>query len=181
MQQAYSKLMRKNGPILIVGAALLCLLLIRNAPAIQFFKPNRGARLIVYLKAKEHFSSWNHVVVTVMLSNQTQGTLLINSRMRTNRYPLDGELSFIVLGPHEKEFKLQKAVTPRDLLDGELSTLRIGETTEQAVDLTELYGVSKHGTYRVQVLYYNRFDLEKNGLKTWRGVIASEPVEFTLQ
>lgn len=181
MKQSFAKLMRKNSFILMVGAALLCLLALQAMSDIQFYKPNRGARLIVYLKAKDHYSAWSPVIVTVMLSNQTNSPLLINSRMRTNRYPLDGELSFIIKGPNDKEFKLQKGVTPRDLLDGELSTLTVGETTEQAVDLTALYGVSKRGHYRIQVLYYNRFDLEKDGMKTWRGVIASEPVEITLQ
>src|SRR5580765_1472152 len=114
MWQSLIKLMRNKGPIWIIGIAVLCSLAIQSAPAIQFYKPNRGARLIVYLKAKEKYSAWNHVVVTVMLSNQTTSTLLINNRMRPNRYPLDGELSFIIQGPKREEIKLQKAVSPRD-------------------------------------------------------------------
>ena len=51
---------------------------------------------------------------------------------------------------------------------------------EQTADLTDMYGLRKRGSYKVQVVYYNRVDREKNGLKTWRGSVASEPTEITL-
>src|SRR5690349_16818756 len=73
---------RKKALILMVLSSLLCLFNLGTAKALQFYKANRGARLIVYLKAKNHYSSWSHVIVTVMLSNQTNNVLLINNRMR---------------------------------------------------------------------------------------------------
>ena len=41
---------------------------------------------------------------------------------------------------------------------------------------------SKSGTYKIQVLYYNRSDLDmsKGGRRTWCGSIASEPIEITI-
>jgi len=172
---------RKKASILWAAVLVVGLGWVSSYAALQFYQPNRGARLIVYLKAKAKYSAWSHVVVTVMLSNQTTGKLLINNRLRTNRYPLDGELSFIIRGPDGQECAFKKAVSPREILDSEIITLGVGETTEQSVDLTDVYGMSQRGTYRIQVLYYNRTDLDKDGLSLWRGVIASEPVEITLQ
>jgi len=67
---------------------------------------------------------------------------------------------------------------PTALSEADVSFLGPGETTEQEVDLTDLYGVKKHGKYKVQALYYNNTDLVKNKKHTWRGVIASELSEI---
>jgi len=100
--------------------------------------------------------------------------------MLFNHYPLNGELDFVIEDAHKRKYPLRKAIVPRELRDSDLTVLRSGQTMEQVANLTDLYGLSKRGTYRVQVIYYNRADLEKNGLKTWRGAIASEPTQITL-
>jgi hypothetical protein len=150
--------------------------------AMQFYKPNREAHLFVSLKSKARYSARQPVIVTVMISNQSTEPVLINSRMLFNKYPANGEISFNIEGPGSKEFPLLKVVSlPPDVRGDELTVLNAGETMEREADLTDMYGIHKKGTYKVQVIYYNKVDLKKNKLKTWRGSIASEPVEFSLR
>src|SRR5687768_324658 len=153
------KMMRKTGLICSI-AAFFFLALIAGVSAVQFYQPNRSARLVVTLKAKERYRS-KPVVVTVMLTNQALDPLLINSRMLFNKYPLPGEISFQIHGPDNKEYPLVKAIAPFDLRDTDLTVLPPGQTMEQIADLTDLYGVRKRGKYRIQAIYYNSIDLEK--------------------
>jgi len=167
--------------VFFTAPVLLCTALITALAGAQFYKPNREARLAVTLKNKERYIARQPVWVTVMLSNQGREPVLVNSRMLFNQYPLKGEVSFTIEGPKRQTYLLRKMVIPQELRDSDLAVLRAGETRERAVDLSELYDVRKRGKYKVQVLYYNSVDLEKEGLKTWRGSIASEPAEIILQ
>ena len=159
----------------------LCGFLITGAlaavSAVQFYQANRSARLAVTIKAKDRYAT-KPVVVTVMVSNQTMEPLLVNGRMLINQYPLPGELALQIQGPGHAEYKLLKAVVPPDIRESDLVKLPPGQTIEQLADLTDLYGVQKHGKYRIQAIYYNGADIEKDGLPTWRGTIASEPIEI---
>src|SRR5689334_10275429 len=89
-----------------IPAVLLGLL--APLPAVQFYRPNREAHLVVVLKSKAHYSASQPVVVTVMLSNQSTDPLLINSRMLFNKYPANGEISFNIEGPGGKDYPLAK-------------------------------------------------------------------------
>jgi hypothetical protein len=153
--------------------------LIIAGAAVQFYQPNRAARLVVSLKSKARYDK-RPVVVTVMLSNQSQEPLLINKRMRFNHYPLDGEIAFVIEGPGGKPFPLLKVVSPREVNDVDLEVLKVGETMEQMADLTDMYGIRKSGKYKVQAIYYNQLDRERAGLHTWRGSLASDKTEFIL-
>jgi hypothetical protein len=152
----------------------------RSGAKVQFYKPNTAARLVVALKNKAKYRELP-VTVTVLVSNQGLEPILVNSRMLFNQYPLEGELSFIIKGPDDKALSLTKAIAPHPLGPEDLTVMGVGDTIERVADLTDMYGMQKHGKYRVQVIYYNRADLSKKKLKTWRGAIASEPTEITLQ
>ena len=102
--------------------------------------------------------------------------VLINGRMLFNNYPADGEISFAIEGPHDKAYPLLKIISsPHDVKEADLTVLKVGDTLEREADLTDMYGLHKKGTYKVQVIYYNKIDLEKDSLMTWRGSLASEP------
>jgi hypothetical protein len=165
----------------ILICALVSTLFAAAFAATQFYKPNREARLVVSLKNKAVYSAGDPILVTVMLSNQSQEPLLINARMLFNRYPLPGEVSFNIQGPREQNYPLLKAIAPQDIRNEDLAILTTGETMERQVDLNEFYGVRKRGKYKVQVVYYNSVDLEKDSLKTWRGSLASDPTEIELR
>jgi hypothetical protein len=170
----------KKRVVFTASFALLVSLWALTCAATQFYQANRSARLVVSLKARAHYSS-KPVIVTVMLSNQSQEPLLINNRMLFNQYPRAGEIAFQIEGPHKAPYPLTKAVMPRDILDTDLTVLPPGQTMEQSADLTDMYALHKRGPYKVQVIYYNNIALEKDGLSTWRGTIASEPVELVLE
>jgi hypothetical protein len=171
--------LRKKRVVFTASFALLCAFFAAALAATQFYQPNRSARLVVALKARDHYRT-KPVTVTVMLSNQSQGPLLINNRMLFNQYPHPGELSFQIEGPKHTPYPLVKAVMPHDIKDSDLTVLPSGQTMEQIADLTDMYALYKRGNYKVQVIYYNSIALEKDGLSTWRGTIASEPTELTL-
>ncbi len=147
----------------------------------QFYKPNREARLVVSLKNKAAYKAGEAVIVTVMLSNQSQVPILINGRMLFNRYPNPGEISFNIEGPKKQTYPLLKIISPQEITPTDLIVLQPGETLEREVDLSLMYGVRYRGRYRIQVLYYNSIDLEKDKLRTWRGSLASDPTDIYLR
>jgi hypothetical protein len=148
---------------------------------VGFYKPNRADDLVVLLKNKVRYSGWHSVRVTVLVSNQGLDPVLINGRMLFNRYPEPGEVSFVIEGPHGQYLPLKRVITPRAVSDEELAVLRPGESFEREVDLTDMYGVNKKGPYKIQAIYYNGVDLQKDGMATWRGAIASEPAQIVIE
>jgi hypothetical protein len=150
------------------------------AATVQFYQPNPAARLSIALKSKVRYSR-TPVVVTVMVSNQGMEPLLINNRMLFSRYPLPGEIAFNIEGPGRKAYPLVRGVQAREIAETDLVLLGVGETIEREADLTDMYGVGKRGPYRIQVIYYSDADRQKNGLKSWRGAIASEASRFEIE
>lgn len=168
----------KRQSVLILG---LIGMVASGYAASPFYKPNREAHLVVSLKSKSTYTAGDPIPVTVMLSNQSQDPILINARLLFNRYPQPGEISFTIEGPKKQIYPLLKIVTPQDVSGTDLLILQPGQTMERQVDLSLMYGVRHKGSYRVQTIYYNAVDLEKDQLRTWRGSLASEPTTFLVQ
>jgi hypothetical protein len=152
-----------------------------NHLPVGFYKPNRANNLVVLLKSRYRYSGWHPIRVTVMVENQGMEPVLINGRMQFNQYPKPGEVSFIIEGPHGDYMPIRKAIDPGSLADDDIAVLRPGESVEREVDLRDMYGIRHSGPYRIQAIYYNGAYDERDGLTMWRGAIASEPTQITVQ
>jgi len=140
----------------------------------------RRIPLEVLLKASERYSAGGPVNVTVVLTNLFDAPLLMNSRMLVNHPLLKGEISFQIIDSNGKKIDIQRLITPLSIRDQDFVTLDRGESMQRAVDLSDLFGLTQKGLYKVQAAYHN--DADRVGAqRAWRGVVWSEPIELRLE
>jgi hypothetical protein len=134
----------------------------------------------VFLKAAEEFKVGDPVEVTVIVTNLFDPTLLMNRRMLVNHPRLQGEIAFRIQGPDGKPCEIKRLITPLAMRDEDFVQLRRGQSIQRTVDLADLFGLRDSGTYNVRVSYRNEVDQTMEGLRAWKGIAWSDPVELRL-
>jgi hypothetical protein len=140
----------------------------------------RRIPLEVQLKSADRYPAGGPVEVTIIVTNLFDAPLVMNSRMLVNHPLLQGEISFRIIGPNGKKIEIQRFITPLTLRDQDFVTLARGQSMQRAVDLADLYGVSRKGVYKLQVFYHNEVDHAGESQHAWKGMVWSEPVEVRL-
>jgi len=140
----------------------------------------RRIPLEVLLKASGHYRAGGPVEVTIIVTNLFDAPLLMNSRMMVNHPLLKGEVSFRIIGPDGGKVEIQRLITPLSLKEDDFEALARGQSMQRAVDLSDLFGVTRKGIYKVQVSYHNEIDHAAGDQRAWKGVVWSEPVEVQL-
>jgi hypothetical protein len=140
----------------------------------------RQIPLDVALKGAEHFPSGHPVVMTILVTNLFDSPLIMNSRMLVNHPLLSGEVSFRIIGPDGRKVEIQRLITPLSLRDDDFVLLARGQSIQRSVDLSDLYGISQKGVYKIQVSYHNDIDHPVDGRRAWKGEIWSDPIEIRL-
>ncbi len=141
----------------------------------------RKIPLDVYLKTSNHYQAGDSVEVTVTVTNLFRKPLLMNSRMLVNHPLLQGELHFDIKDESGNPVNLETPVTPLTVKDEDLVILDKGESIQRTVDLADLFGMSRKGSYVIQACYHNEMDGMTEGERTWKGRVWSEPVHIELQ
>jgi hypothetical protein len=141
----------------------------------------RRIPLEVLLKVANRYPVGGPVAVTVIITNLFDAPLLMNSRMLVNHPRLQGELSFSIMGPGGKKLEIQRLITPLSIRDEDYTKLAKGQSMQRTVDLTDLYGVTQKGVYKLQVSYHNEVDQTLDGRRAWKGIVWSDPSEITLE
>jgi hypothetical protein len=141
----------------------------------------RRIPLEVLIQASNHYPATDPVQVTVIVTNLFDMPLMMNSRMLVNHPLLQGELAFRILGPQGKKIEIQRLITPLSVRDQDFVILNRGESMQRSVDLSDLYGFSEKGTYKVWACYHNEVDHVDASRRAWKGAVWSEPVEVQLQ
>lgn len=141
----------------------------------------RQIPLEVLLKASDGYPVGGAVDVTVIVTNLFDPPLLMNRRMLVNHPRLQGEIAFRIVGPGGQKHEIKRLITPLALRDEGFVMLPRGQSIQRTVDLEDLYGLTAKGIYKVQVSYHNEVDYPAFGLRAWKGIVWSEPVEIRLE
>jgi len=141
----------------------------------------RRIPLEVQLKVANHYKAGRPIEVTILVTNLFEATLMMNSRMLVNHPLLQGEVSFRIRGPDGKKIEIQRLITPLSLRDEDFVLLDRGQSIQRSVDLSDLYGITRKGVYRVQVSYHNEIDNASGHQHAWKGVVLSDPVEIHIE
>ena len=131
------------------------------------------------IQASDSYVASGPVNVTVIITNLFDKPLVMNSRMLDNHPLLQGELSFRIEDSGGKKVEIQRLITPLSVRDQDFVTLNRGESMQRSVDLADLFGMSRKGTYKIQVSYHNEVD-HVGTRRAWKGLVWSEPVEIRL-
>jgi hypothetical protein len=140
----------------------------------------RRIPLDVMLKTSDHYSAGGPVVMTILITNLFDAPLLMNSRMLVNHLLLQGEISFRITGPDGRKVEIKRLITPLSLRENDFVTLTRGQSFQRTVDLSDLYGISQKGIYKVQVSYHNEIDHTVGSQRVWKGIVWSDPIEIQL-
>jgi hypothetical protein len=141
----------------------------------------RRIPLEVMLRASDRYPTGGPVDVTIVVTNLFDAPLIMNSRMLVNHPLLQGEISFRIIAPNGKVVNIRRLITPLSLRDQDFVTLSRGESMQREVDLTDLYGITQRGIYKIQACYHNEIDHVGEGRHSWKGAVWSEPTEIRLQ
>ena len=117
----------------------------------------------------------------MIVTNLFDRPLLLNRRLLVNHPKLPGELAFRISGQDGSRYQIRRLVTPMKLTDDDFVLLPKGQSIQRTMDLTDLYGLEKKGTYKLQAYYYNNVDHSAGTRRAWKGLAASEPTEITLR
>ncbi len=140
----------------------------------------RKIPLEVYLKASSRLKAGEPVEVTIILTNLFPAQLLLNSRMLVNHPRLQGEVAFRITNGDDKPLLIQTLVTPLTMREEDFVLLAKGESIQRTVDLSDIYGMSHKGTYKVQAIYHNEIDFVSGKRRSWKGRVWSDPIEIEL-
>ena len=140
----------------------------------------RRIPLEIMLKSVDHFSAADPVVMTIMVTNLFDAPLVMNSRMLVNHTLLQGEISFRIVGPDGRKVEIQRLITPLSLRDDDFVLLDRGQSIQRAVNLSDLFGMTQKGIYKIQVSYHNEIDRVVGTRRAWKGIVWSDPVEILL-
>lgn len=140
----------------------------------------RRIPLEVQLKTAPTYPSSGPIEVTIIITNLFDAPLVMNSRMLVNHPRLQGEISFRILGPGGKKIEITRLITPLTIRDSDFVTLERGQSFQRAVDLADLFNITRKGAYKVQVSYHNDVDRVVGSQHAWKGVLWSDPIEFRL-
>ncbi len=140
----------------------------------------RRIPLEVQLKCAAHYHAGDPIEITIIVTNLFDTPLIMNSRMLVNHPRLQGEISIWIIGPDGKKNEIRRLITPLSLRDQDFVLLTRGQSMQRAVDLSDLYGISEKGVYKVQALYHNDVDHVGAAPHAWKGAVWSEPVEIEL-
>ncbi len=135
----------------------------------------------VALKTSRAYAWHTPIEVTIIVTNLFEKPLLINRRMLINHPRLPGEVSFQIIGPSGQRCEIGRLVTPMALRDDDFAVLPRGMSIQRTIDLSDFYKLDQKGPYNVVAFYRNDVDGAKKALTAWKGVVASTPVEITLQ
>jgi len=139
----------------------------------------RRIPLEVLIKSATSYALSDPVEVTIIVTNLFDAPLMMNSRMLVNHARLPGEIAFRIQGPDGKNVNIQRLITPLSVRDQDFITLERGQSMQRTVDLSDLYGLTRKGDYKVQAAYHNEID-HVGELHAWKGVVWSEPVDIQL-
>ncbi len=140
----------------------------------------RRIPLEVFLKGSPKYKTGDPVEVTIIVTNLFPTPLLMNSRMLVNHIRLEGEISFRITDAQNKPVEIQSLVTPLSVREDDFVVLAKGESLQRTVDLADLYGLSRRGTYKVFATYHNEVDFVASRQRAWKGRVWSEPIEVVL-
>ena len=140
----------------------------------------RRIPLEVQLKSAERYPAGGPVGVTIIVTNLFDAPLILNRRMLVNHPLLQGEVSFRIIGPDGKRIHIQRLITPLSLRDQDFVTLYRGQSMQREIDLTDLFGITRKGSYKIQVSYHNEIDHVREAQHVWKGVVWSDPVVLIL-
>jgi len=134
----------------------------------------------VALKARTEYKGKEPVAATISITNLFDKPILINSRMLVNHILLPGEVAFKITGPDGKKCEIQRLITPLTVGQDDFVLLPRGMSVQRTVDLSDIYPLTKKGTYKIEAIYHNELDGIQASYKAWRGQAKSDPIEITL-
>jgi hypothetical protein len=135
----------------------------------------------VALKASDEYTLPGPVPITILITNLFDKPLLINRRLLVNHPRLQGEVSFRIIGPDGKRSEITRLITPMGIREDDFVVLPRGMSVQRTIDIADLYGLGQKGTYKIIAIYHNDIDQVAQNLTAWKGVVASDPIEITLQ
>jgi hypothetical protein len=134
--------------------------------------------ITVTLRAARDYGRHDPVDVTVMITNFSRKSVLLNERLLVNHPVREGEIVFSIQGPDGKPYGLQRIISPRPLKVSDFAVLPPNQSVERTIDIGDMYGLRKKGLYKVRVAYRNIFEGPQSAYRAWRGVVWSDPIEL---
>ena len=113
-----------------------------------------------------------HTTLIATLSNPTQDTIIVNSRLLINHRYSSGEIWLELEGPKGYQnsvgFRVRPGRTPEEFY----VPLALDQIIEQSWILNDYYSLDMAGEYKLKVIYHNECDRTPNGLPMSLGKVV---------
>ncbi len=121
------------------------------------------------------------VRVTVRIENLGSHSVVVNCAFRINDeqvVPLAGDLFFKIEGPGGHRFPLKFLIRARGVQRADFVELALGGACDsRPIDLSEYYGVTEPGRYRIVAGYRSDRTGSEFGTRAVTGSLPSEPID----